>query len=195
MMAARRRAAQLLPLALLALAAGAGAELLASNSTASETQCGGDEQPGSFCFVASSTFPRECTCVRNVCPASSIAETTNCFICDRGGDRRPPARLPPAAGRRSLPCMPSTSLLTLPLPTPSPPSGYGTYPSLEECMAGEAEVQASGIDPDDYPSPAVAQTQCPARSRATGAVSSVLSAAAAAVGWLLSQLPACLPAC
>ncbi|KAI7839068.1 hypothetical protein COHA_007210 [Chlorella ohadii] len=69
-------AALLLPLT-------ARAELI-SNSTLSETQCTGDEQEGTYCYVASSTFPRVCDCVRNVCPSASISETTNCFICDRG---------------------------------------------------------------------------------------------------------------
>ncbi|PRW44355.1 G8 domain-containing [Chlorella sorokiniana] len=69
-------AALLLPLAV-------RAELI-SNSTLSETQCTGDEAEGTYCFVAESTFPRSCSCVRNVCPSASISETTNCFICDRG---------------------------------------------------------------------------------------------------------------
>lgn len=81
-------AALLLPLA--------AAELI-SNSTLSETQCTGDEAEGTYCFVASSTFPRVCDCVRNVCPSASISETTNCFICDRGA---PPPPLPPHRRRR-----------------------------------------------------------------------------------------------
>lgn len=59
------------------------AELVA-NTTLPETQCTGAEAPGESCWVASSTWPRQCDCVRNVCPSASIAETTNCFICDRG---------------------------------------------------------------------------------------------------------------
>lgn len=38
-------------------------------------------------------------------------------------------------------------------------------------MAAVAEVQAVGIDPSTYPAPAFPLTSCPARSRATGAVS------------------------
>lgn len=38
-------------------------------------------------------------------------------------------------------------------------------------MAAEAEVQAVGIDPSTYPAPSFPPTACPARSRATGAVS------------------------
>lgn len=88
---------------LAALAALAAAELV-SNSTISETQCTGDEEPGASCWVVESTFPRQCACVRNVCPSASISETTNCYICDRGGERGPKGRRrrrrgpPPPAG-------------------------------------------------------------------------------------------------
>ena len=92
-------AALLLPLA-------ARAELI-SNSTLSETQCTSDEQEGTYCYVASSTFPRVCDCVRNVCPSASISETTNCFICDRGAPPSPPALPPPlptaCGGKRAAP--------------------------------------------------------------------------------------------
>lgn len=61
----------------------ARADLLA-NSTLPELQCDGSEAPGDSCWVAASTFPRQCNCVRNACPSASISETTTCFMCDRG---------------------------------------------------------------------------------------------------------------
>ena len=159
-------AARLLLLLLLALAA--RAELI-SNSMLSETQCSGDEEEGTYCYVASSTFPRVCDCVRNVCPSASIAETTNCFICDRGAGRRRAALAALAAGMwregpRAQAPRPSC-------PPTLPRAGYGIYASEEECMANEAVVEALGIDPSSYPVPAFPPTACPARSRATGSVS------------------------
>lgn len=64
----------------------ARAELVIDSSVA-ETPCRGDGVPGTLCYVASSTFPRKCECVLNACPPGSVSETTNCFICDRGGYR------------------------------------------------------------------------------------------------------------
>lgn len=158
-------AALLLPLA-------ARAELI-SNSTLSETQCNGDEQEGTYCYVASSTFPRVCDCVRNVCPSASISETTNCFICDRGARRRRrrPSRRrrrqpPVCGGKRAAPRNSSRAACR-----PSHAAGYGVYASEEECMASEAFVEAVGIDPSSYPIPSFPSTSCPARSRATGSVS------------------------
>lgn len=45
----------------------ARADLLA-NTTLPETQCDGSEAKGQSCWLASSIYPRQCDCVRNVCP-------------------------------------------------------------------------------------------------------------------------------
>ncbi len=61
----------------------ARAELI-TDPTLLELQCDGSEAPGDSCWVAASTFPRQCNCVRNACPSASISQTTTCYLCDRG---------------------------------------------------------------------------------------------------------------
>ncbi|KAL4433088.1 hypothetical protein ABPG77_006515 [Micractinium sp. CCAP 211/92] len=57
---------------------------LITDPTLLELQCDGSEAPGDSCWVAASTFPRQCNCVRNACPSASISQTTTCYLCDRG---------------------------------------------------------------------------------------------------------------
>jgi hypothetical protein len=66
----------------------------------------------------------------------------------------------PRQRRRCRPCLPDPPLA----------AGYGVYGSEEECVASEAVVQATGIDPSAYPSPSFPPTACLARSRASGNV-------------------------
>ena len=79
--------------------------------------------------------------------------------------RRQPS-FPPDARRR-----PANAASAAPCPRPPLAAGYGVYGSEEECMASEAVIEATGINPSTYPSPSFPPTACPARSRATGSVS------------------------
>ena len=99
--------------ALLLVAAAAAALLLpraaveaalVSNGTLGGQACGDSVlKAGSYCWVASSTFPvRVCVCMLNACPSATISETQTCFICDRGafgGQGRPTTRTRPGAAR------------------------------------------------------------------------------------------------
>ena len=46
--------------------------------------CDGSEAEEDFCWIATSVFPRQCDCVKNNCLPGGIANTLNCFICNRG---------------------------------------------------------------------------------------------------------------
>lgn len=136
-------------------------------------QCRGREHAGEFCWVPTSTTSmRSCACVINACPATSVSETTDCFICDRGEHNGQGWALPRSAAGCQLqaPCPTFESLHPAHCTHPPSYTGYGVYASEDECMASAAEVDAIGIDSASYPAPTFPPTLCPANSRATGNV-------------------------
>lgn len=158
-----------LALAALLLAQQAWADPPVSVSDAPEMLCRrGNATAGKSCWVSSSVFPRRCDCVRNLCPSSTIAGTTNCYICDRGGAGGIGVVGGDGGGRCALLALRTLALLTVfrvaNCLTP-PVEGDGVYATEQECM-GEERAPAAAIDGGSYPAPTFPATACPSRSRA-----------------------------